>query len=46
LTPGGAEGAQHRELAHALTHGDREGVEDDERADQDRGACERKQRGR
>ena len=44
LAPGGAEGPQQRELAHALRHGDRERVEDDERADEHRDAGEREQR--
>ena len=38
-----AERSQQRELARALGDGDREGVEDDERADQQRGAGEREQ---
>ncbi len=41
LAAAGAEGAQHRELAAPLCHGDAEGVEDDERADEDGDAGER-----
>ena len=43
LAAGGAERAQQRELAAALRDGDREGVEDDERADEQRGAREGEQ---
>ena len=43
LAAAGAEGAQHRELAAPLRHGDAEGVEDDERADEDGDAGERQQ---
>ena len=38
-----AQGAQHRELPASLRHGDAEGVEDDERADEDGDAGERQQ---
>ena len=38
-----AERAQQRELARPLRDGDREGVEDDERADEQRGAGEREE---
>ena len=41
-----AERAQQRELARPLRDGDREGVEDDERADEQRRAGEREQRRR
>ena len=44
LAAGRAERAQQRELAAPLGDGDREGVEDDERADEQRGAREGQQR--
>ena len=40
LPPRGADRPQRRELARALGDGDREGVEDDERADEERDAGE------
>ena len=43
LAAAGAERAKHRELAAPLGHGDAEGVEDDERADEDGDAGEREQ---
>ena len=43
LAAGSAERAQQRELAGALGHRDREGVEDDERADEQGDAPEREQ---
>ena len=43
LTPRGPDGAQQRELAPALGHGDREGVEDDEGAHEQRRAGEGQQ---
>ncbi len=43
LAAAGAEGAQHRELAAPLRDGDAEGVEDDERADEDGDAGERQE---
>ncbi len=45
LAARGAEGAQQRELAHALGDGDREGVEDEEGADEQRDEGEREQEG-
>ncbi len=44
LAARGAERPQERELARALGDGDREGVEDDERADEERDAGEHEQR--
>ncbi len=43
LAAAGAEGAQHGELAAPLGDGDAEGVEDDERADEDGDAGERQE---